>query len=345
MQALDWDREVVVIGEVGQAHDGSLGMAHAHLDAIADAGAHAVKFQTHVAEAESTRDEPWRVRFSYEDATRFEYWERMEFTEEQWAGLRRHADERGVAFLSSPFSMEAVDLLDRIGVSAWKIASGETSNQPMLERCADTGLPVLLSTGMSGWPEIDAAVDIVRRRSTTTLAVLQCTSAYPTAAEEIGLNVVSEIGERYGCAAGLSDHSGAIYAPLAAVALGARVVEVHVALARTMFGPDVAASVIPSELSELVRGVGMLDAALAAPVDKDAMAQRLAPTRALFTKSVVARRDLDTGAVLATTDLTAKKPGGGMAPSRIDALAGRRLRAAVTADQPLSEEDLDPADR
>nr|MBA3327823.1 N-acetylneuraminate synthase family protein [Solirubrobacterales bacterium] len=256
--ALDWGERVVVIGEVAQAHDGSLGLAHAHIEAIAAAGADAVKFQTHIAAAESRPDEPWRVRFSPEDDTRYEYWRRMEFTPDGWAGLRDHAHERGLAFLSSPFSMEAVDLLARVGVAGWKIASGETSNQLMLQRCADSGLPVLLSTGMSPWAEVDDAVALVRERSSAPLAVLQCTSAYPTAPEELGLNVVAEIAERYGCAPGLSDHSGTIFPSLAAAALGARVLEVHVALSRDMFGPDVPASVTPAELAELVRGARML---------------------------------------------------------------------------------------
>ncbi len=342
---LDWEAGVVVIGEVAQAHDGSLGLAHAHIDAIADAGADAVKFQTHIAEAESRRDEPWRVRFSYEDDTRYDYWKRMEFDEEGWAGLRRHAGERGLAFLSSPFSAEAFDLLTRVGVSAWKVASGETSNPLLLECCAASGLPVLLTTGMSSWEEIDAAVTLVRSHSEAPLAVLQCTSEYPTPPEDLGLNVVAQIGERYGCAAGLSDHSGTIFGSLAAVALGARVVEVHIALSRHMFGPDVVASVTPTELAELVRGTRMLDSALAAPVDKDAMAQRLEPVRELFTKSVVARRDLQPGAVLATEDLAVKKPGGGMEPARLGELVGRTLRSGLATDQTLRDEDLEPLER
>ncbi|MDQ3092356.1 MAG: N-acetylneuraminate synthase family protein, partial [Actinomycetota bacterium] len=284
---LDWTQRVIVIGEVAQAHDGSLGMAHVHIDAIADAGADAVKFQTHIAAAESTPGEPWRVRFSYEDDTRFDYWRRMEFTEEQWAGLREHAQQRGLAFLSSPFSVEAVELLERVGVAAWKVASGETANPVLLDRVAAGGLPILLSTGMSPWAEIDGAVERVRARTDAPLAVLQCTSAYPTVPEDLGLNLVGELRERYGCAAGLSDHSGTIFPSLAATALGGRVVEVHVALSRHMFGPDTPASVTVEELGELVRGVRMLDRALTSPVDKDAMADRLEATRALFTRSVV----------------------------------------------------------
>ena len=132
------DAHCLVIGEVAQAHDGSLGSAHAFIDAIARAGADAVKFQTHIAAAESTPSEPWRVRFSPQDATRYDYWKRMEFTPDQWLALKRHADERKLIFLSSPFSVEAVQLLQRVGVPAWKVASGEISNaslfDAMLER-------------------------------------------------------------------------------------------------------------------------------------------------------------------------------------------------------------------
>src|SRR5437870_2808368 len=152
----------LIVGEVAQAHDGSLGMAHALIDAIATAGADAVKFQTHIAGAESTIAEPWSVRFSVQEESRYAYWRRMEFTEDQWRGLQRHAAERGLLFLSSPFSVEAIDLLTRVGVAAWKVASGEVANLLMLDRMAATGLPVILSSGMSCLDEIDAAVARIR---------------------------------------------------------------------------------------------------------------------------------------------------------------------------------------
>src|SRR5262249_34279615 len=148
----------IIIGEVAQTHDGSLGAAHAFIDAIATAGADGIKFQTHIAAAESTRGEPWRVKFSRQDATRYDYWQRMGFTEEQWRCLKQHAEERGLLFLISPFSLEAVELLSRVGVAAWKIASGEVSNTPMFTRIAETRLPIFLSTGMSPLAEIDKAV-------------------------------------------------------------------------------------------------------------------------------------------------------------------------------------------
>src|SRR5262249_7900571 len=183
--------------------EGGVGMGDAYIDAIAAGGGDAVKFQTHIAAAESTPAEPWRVKFSRQDETRYDYWRRMEFSEAQWHGLKAHADERGLLFLSSPFSVEAVDLLTRVGVAAWKIASGEVSTRPMFERLAATRLPVLLSTGMSALGEIDAAVRQVQNAD-LQLAVMQCTSAYPCPPEKIGLNLLDVFRNRYGCAVGLS---------------------------------------------------------------------------------------------------------------------------------------------
>lgn len=333
-------RRCLIIAEVAQAHEGSLGLAHAYIDAVARAGADAVKFQTHLAAAESTPAEPWRLPFSVEDATRYDYWKRMEFTEEQWRGLKRHAEERGLKFLSSPFSVEAVDLLMRVGVAAWKIASGEVSNVPMFERIAETGLPILLSTGMSPLAEIDAAVARVRGRG-LELTVLQATSLYPTPPEKVGLNLIPFFRARYGCGIGLSDHSGTIYPGLAAAALGIDALEVHVTLSREMFGPDVPASITTGELRQLVEGVRFIECMNENPVDKDVVAAELAPVREMFTKSVVARVDLPAGTVLAEEHLAVKKPGTGIPAARLRELVGRRLRRAVCADEVLRAEDVE----
>jgi N,N'-diacetyllegionaminate synthase len=331
----------IVVGEVAQAHDGSLGLAHAFIDAIADAGADAVKFQTHIASAESTPAEPWRVRFSSQDKTRFDYWKRMEFTEEAWHGLKKHADERNLWFLSSPFSAEAIELLDRVGVAAWKVASGETSNLPFLDRLARDGRPILLSTGMSSTEEIDRAVERIESRG-RPLAVLQCTSAYPCPPEKIGLNLIPFFRERYGCCVGLSDHSGTIYPGLAAATLEIDVLEVHVTLSREMFGPDVPSSLTTCQFKELTDGVRFIEAMAAHPVDKDASAQETAPLHALFTKSVVARIDLPAGTVLRADHLAAKKPGTGIPAARLPELLGARITRDVKADELLSESDVEP---
>jgi len=329
----------LIVAEVAQSHDGSLGQAHAFIDAIANAGADAVKFQTHITAAESTPAEPWRVKFSRQDATRCEYWKRMEFTEAQWCGLKQHADERGLIFLSSPFSIEAVDLLTRVGVAAWKVASGEVANTPMFERMAEVHLPFLLSTGMSPLSEIDEAVNRINARH-LSLAVLQCTSMYPTPPEKVGLNLIPFFYERYACPVGLSDHSGKIYPSLAAVTLGASVLEVHVALSREMFGPDVPVSLTTAELKQLVEGVRYIETMRANPGDKDALARELQTMRQLFNKSVVARMDLAEGTILQREHLTIKKPGTGIPAAQLPEVVGRRLRRNVRTDEMLQESDL-----
>jgi N-acetylneuraminate synthase len=336
---LEQKHPCIVIGEIAQAHDGSLGMAHAFIDAIANAGVDAVKFQTHIAAAESTPTEPWRVKFSQQDMTRYDYWKRMEFTEEQWCGLKKHADDRGLKFLSSPFSVEAVELLTRVGVSAWKIASGEVSNAPMFERIVATNLPMILSSGMSSLSEIDMAVGRVKAKG-LPLTVLQCTSLYPCPPEKMGLNLIPFFRERYGCAVGLSDHSGSIYPGLAAATLGIEVLEVHVTLSREMFGPDVAASVTTADLRQLIEGIRFIEQMNAHPLEKDALISEMKPLRDLFTKSIVARFDLPAGTILRQEHLTVKKPGTGIPASRLVQLIGHTLQRSVKADQILQESDL-----
>jgi len=332
-----------IVAEVAQAHDGSLGMAHAYIDAISEAGASAVKFQTHIAAAESTPDEPWRVKFSRQDASRYDYWKRMEFTEEQWHGLKKHAADSGLKFLSSPFSVEAVDLLTRVGVDAWKVASGEINNAPMFDRMAAHRVPIVLSTGISSLSDIDAAVDRVKSRR-LPLTVLQCTSAYPCPPEKIGLNLIPFFRKRYDCEVGLSDHSGTIFAGLAAATIGIEMVEVHVTFDRKMFGPDVPASVTITELAEMVRGIRFIETIRANPVDKDAAASEMAPMRRVFTKSVVACVDLPAGTVLKMDHLRLKKPGTGIPAEQIDRVIGRRLRRDVKADELIGNNDFEPVD-
>jgi N-acetylneuraminate synthase len=337
---IDRPGRCLIVGEVGQAHDGSLGLAHAFIDAIAAAGADVVKFQTHIADAESTEHEPWRVRFSRQDERRCDYWRRMEFTEDQWRGLMQHTADRGLLFLASPFSTEAVALLRRVGVSAWKVASGELANDDLLARILETKQPVLMSTGMSDLAAIDRIMPRWRARQ-VPIALLQCTSAYPCPPERVGLNMLPLFRARYHCPVGLSDHSGTIFPALAAATIGASVVEVHVTLSREMFGPDVCASVTTGELRTLVDGVRFIEAMTANPVDKDAVAVAMQPMRDLFTKSIVPRTNLRAGAVLTAEDLALKKPGTGLPAERLPDVIGRRLARDLRANELLRDEDLE----
>lgn len=329
----------MIIGEVGLAHDGSLGLAHAFIDAIADAGADAVKFQAHIADAESTPAEPWRVAFSRQDESRYDYWKRTEFTERQWAGLKEHADQRGLLFLCSPFSTQAVAMLAGIGVKAWKWPSGELGNLALVDQAIDDAIPIFISTGMSPWEEIDEVVSRLKERD-VPVAVMQCTSNYPCPPESVGLNLLDDLRRRYGCPVGLSDHSGTVYPGLAAAALGVDLLEVHVALSREMFGPDVSSSVTTGELRQLVEGVRLIERMRLNPVDKDRMAETLKPMRDLFTKSVVARVDLPAGQALSEEHLDVRKPGTGIPAAKLSEVVGRRLRRPVKAKELIGFDDL-----
>ena len=333
------NRRPLVIAEVAQAHEGSLGIAHSLIDAVAATGADAIKFQTHIAEEESTQREPWRVPFSYEDPTRYEYWERMQFTAEQWQGLADHCGEKGLIFLSSPFSFAAVDLLDSLGIDAFKVASGEIENFPLLDRIAACGRPVLLSSGLSDWKIFDAAIKRVRDRG-ARVAAFQCTTAYPTQPEQVGLNVISEMRDRYRCPVGLSDHSGTIYPSLAAVSMGASMVEVHVTFDRKMFGPDAPASLTIDELKTLVEGVDFIDRMRKNPADKDRPTVDLKGLSRTFGKSVVASGDLAEGTILEEKHLALKKPGDGCPPSDFYKMVGAKLLRPLGKDALIHWTDL-----
>jgi len=329
-----------LIAEVAQAHDGSLGFAHAFIDAAADARADAIKFQTHFADEESTRDEQFRVKFSRQDDSRFDYWKRMEFTDEQWFGLAKHAEERGLDFISSAFSMRAVELLERIGMPVWKVASGELLSPGFLQRLAATGKPVLLSSGMSPYDEIEQAYNLLRSTG-APVAILQCTSRYPTQLPDVGLNVIDELRRRFGCAVGLSDHSGQVFPALIAMARGANIVEAHITLDKRMFGPDVSSSLTVEEFGLLAKtrdAIAVLDGN---PVDKDAMAAEMATMRGLFQKSVAVKRPLPAGTLLTRDMLTTKKPASGIPAGEIERIVGRTLSRAVEPDRVLNWSDLD----
>ena len=329
-----------IIAEIGQAHEGSLGILHSYIDALAQTGVDAIKFQTHIAHAESSEYEPFRVKFSYEDATRYDYWKRMEFTMDQWREIKAHCDEVGVEFISSPFSNTAVDLLEEVGVSAYKIGSGEVTNLLMLEKIARTGKPVILSSGMSSFDELDTSVQFLKERD-IDVSVLQCTTAYPTKPEEWGLNVIDALKTRYGVPVGFSDHSGDIFACLAAAAKGAEILEFHAVFDKRMFGPDAKASLTIDEIARLVEGIRAIEIALSHPVDKQDN-NRFGTLKSIFEKSLALNKDLQAGHVLSFDDLEAKKPKGyGIDASQWQQAIGKKLKTDKIAWDFLTKEDID----
>lgn len=328
-----------ILAEIAQAHDGSLGVAHSYIDAVADAGADGIKFQTHFADEESTLDEKFRVNFSYEDATRYAYWKRMEFTDDQLQGLFDHARERNLVFLSSAFSVKAVALLSNIGVPAWKIASGEIENEILWSSILATNKPILLSSGMSSWNEIDAAVKVLSATG-NPYAIFQCTSMYPTPLGSVGLNMIGELGSKYKVPVGLSDHSGSVIPAISAMTLGASILEVHATFHKQIFGPDSIASLTIEELKYVVEARDAIQTMLSNPVDKDAMAKKLSSTKQLFSRSVALKKDAIAGTIIDAKMLTLKKPGSGISPENMSDIIGKKLRQDCSAARLLTHDDL-----
>jgi N,N'-diacetyllegionaminate synthase len=328
-----------IIAEIGQAHEGSLGILHSYIDALALTGVDAVKFQMHIAEAESSEHEPFRVKFSLEDETRFDYWKRMGFTLEQWKGIKQHCDAAGLDFICSPFSNLAVDWLEVMGVEEYKIGSGEVNNFLLLEKIAQTGKSVILSSGMSSYAELDKTVEFLKERN-VNFSILQCTTAYPTQPEQYGLNVIQELNKRYNVPVGFSDHSAKIETCIAATALGASILEFHVVFDRQLFGPDSKSSLTISETKDLVVAVRNIARALSHPIDKNNTAE-FSTLKQIFEKSLAVNKDLPKNHILTFADLESKKPKGfGIDASRFQEVIGKPLNKDLRQWDFLNEGDL-----
>ena len=324
-----------IIAEIGSVHDGSYGNALKLIEAAGTCGADTVKFQTHIAEAESLPNAPSPSYFSAED--RISYFKRTSFTKTQWMDLKAHAEKNNLKFLSSPFSLEAVDLLEEIGVEAYKIPSGEVSNIPLLEKVASTKKPTLLSSGMSGWDELDSAVAILK--SGGKLTIMQCSSAYPCPPEQVGLNVLKEMADRYQIPVGFSDHTLGFAAPLAAAALGATVIEKHFTFSRLMYGSDAKNSMEPIDFKVLSDSLHQIWKMLDHPVNKSS-AHLYTSMKMIFEKSIVAALDIPEGAIIDMNNICFKKPGDGISASLYREVLGKRSRRAIKANTKLRLEDI-----
>jgi len=295
-----------IIAEVGQAHEGSLGMAISYIKALAETGVDAVKFQVHIAEAESSIYEPFRIKFSAQDRTRFDYWKRMEFSPDEWKLIKKTCNDNNVEFLASPFSNAAVDLLENIGVKRYKIGSGEVNNFLLLEKIAATGKPVIISSGMSSFEELDNTLRFLEERN-VIFSLLQCTTSYPTTPENYGLNVIQELKGRYKVKVGYSDHSAKIETCIAATAMGAEILEFHAVFSRKSFGPDVSSSLEIKEIKLLVNSIKNISIALNEPVNKSDNSH-FSDLKQIFEKSLAVNKDLFKGDIIKFEDLEAKKP-------------------------------------
>ena len=314
-----------LIAEAGVNHDGSLAKALALVDAAADAGADAVKFQTFTGSSLVTREAPkagYQRETTGEEGTQADMLAGLELDRDAHVALMARCGERGVEFLSSPFDLASIDLLAELGLSIYKVPSGEITNLPYLRRIGATGARVLLSTGMADLAEVRAAVHVLLAGgiSRDDLVVLQCTTAYPAPIAEANLRAMATMRRELGVAVGYSDHTLGIEAAIASIALGARVVEKHFTLDKTAPGPDHRASLEPAEFATLVRAVRDVEVALGDGVKRPGSSELA--NLAVARKSIVAAHAITAGTRFSEENLTVKRPAGGIDPMRWDEVVG-----------------------
>ena len=331
-----------VIAEIGSNHNGDMALCHRLIDAAADAGAQAVKFQSWsetslIAEEEYARNTAYADRKKHFGSLR-EMVRAYQFTAEQHEAAHAHCQERGIAFCSTPFSPEEADLLEALDVPFFKIASMDVTHLPLLRYVARKQRPVVLSTGMATLAEIERAVEAIRAEGNEEIVLLHCVSIYPPEPDAIHLRNMETFRRAFGVPVGFSDHTLGTAVPLAAVALGACVIEKHFTLDKDLPGWDHAISADPAELRAIVEGGRAVADALGSTVRTVSAAERA--KRAQFRRSLVARRALEQGHVLTEGDLDAKRPGTGIPPDQWAHVLGRTLAADVAPDQVLRWEDL-----
>lgn len=328
----------LIIAEIGMTHDGSIGQALALTKAAAETGVDAVKYQLHISSAETIRNAPQPPYFKEEP--RYEFFERTAFTFEQWKRIKNCCEECEVKFIVSPFSIEAIALLMKIGVDAFKIPSGEITNIPYLEYMAQTGVPVIISSGMSSWEELDICVSIFRKHD-CKYAILQCTSEYPCMPEHVGLNVIDEICERYGSIPlGISDHTNGVWASIAAWMKGATIIERHFTLSKMMYGPDAKMSMEPTEMRQLCQSIKNLEIALKNPVNKQECEQ-FSEMKKIFQKSIVAITNIPQGSIIRENMIGFKKPGTGLETKYYKKVIGKKARKDLKYDDIIQEGDIE----
>ena len=301
--------EGYIIAEIAQAHDGSLGTCFAYAKSAKNIGCNAIKFQLHIAEEESLPTENFRVKNFPQDNSRFEYWERTSFTFDQWKSLRDYCDQLGIDFILSPFSEKALNWCIKLKVNALKIGSGEVSNNLFLKKVAnqlDTKIPVFVSSGMSNYKELGKAIEILSLNNRLVYP-MQCTSKYPTVPRDWGLENIQIMKNKYRTKIGFSDHSGEIFAPLAAVTLGAEIIETHLVFHKECFGPDTSSSLSLDDMKKLAKGIRLIKESMSSTYNKDIYSEEIIGMKNLFEKKLVARKIIKKDETFSSDNITAKK--------------------------------------
>ena len=330
-------KDVLVIAEAGVNHNGSIELAKKLIKEASIAGADVVKFQTFKAEtlvSKSAKKANYQKASTDAEESQFDMLKKLELDYAIHEELMQYSNEQGIKFLSSAFDLESIDLLNELGIDIFKIPSGEITNLPYLRKIAQTGKQIILSTGMSTISDIEAALEVLRQNGATDIIVLHCNTEYPTPMEDVNLLAMNTIQNTFKVRVGYSDHTAGIEVPIAAVALGAEVIEKHFTLDKTMEGPDHKASLEPKELKAMVDAIRNIQAALGDGLKRPSESE--IKNMPIARKSLVAKTNIQTGEIFSEDNLTIKRPGTGLSPMLWDDIIGSIARKDYEADEVIT---------
>lgn len=330
-----------IIAEAGVNHNGKLELAKKMVDKAKEAGADAVKFQTFISEDLVTRDIPmeeYQKRNTGKKETQLEMLKKLELSRKDFIELKKYCEKKGIIFLSTPFDEGSADFLEKLGVRAFKISSGDITDLPFLRHIAKKKLPMIVSTGASYLKEVKEAVLAIKKEGNNKIILLHCTVNYPCPPEEVNLKSMVTLGKEFNCLIGYSDHTFGIMAPIVSVALGAKVLEKHFTLSRELPGPDQKASLEPEELKEMIKIIRDTEKALGSFVKKPQKSEK--EERKLGRRSMVARIDIPKGNKISREMLITKRPGYGIQPKYINLVIGKTARKKIEKDTLIKFKDL-----
>ncbi|MBO5207808.1 MAG: N-acetylneuraminate synthase [Lachnospiraceae bacterium] len=326
--------KVFIIAEAGVNHNGNIDIARKMIDVAVEAGADAVKFQTFKAEnivCQNAQKAEYQLNNTKRDESQFDMLKKLELTEEMHVLLMKYCQEKNIQFLSTPFDMDSISLLEQIGMQTYKIPSGEITNYPYLCKIGSLHKKVILSTGMCELDEVKQAVAVLEEHGTTDISLLHCNTEYPTPMQDVNLKAMYTLKEEMNLPIGYSDHTLGIEVPIAAVAMGATVIEKHFTLDKTMEGPDHKASLEPEELKDMVCAIRNIEKALGNGVKKPTDSE--CKNRDVARKSIVAKRNITKGEIFSENNLTVKRPGNGISPMCWKDVLGRNANRDYKQDE------------
>ena len=329
-------KKTLIIAEAGVNYNGDINLAKRMVDVAAEAGADIVKFQTGKPEnsiSVNAKKADYQEATTGTDESQLEMCKKLMLPDKDYPELVDYCNKKGIEFLSTPFDRESVDFLANLGVRKWKIPSGEITHLPLLVHIAKRGEPVILSTGMSTIEEIRDALSVLAENGANDITVLQCNTEYPTPFEDANITAMNTLKKEFGCNIGYSDHTFGITAPIAAVALGATVIEKHFTLDRHMPGPDQSASLEPDELKTMVKMIRETELALGDGEKKPSDSEL--KNKDIARKSIVAKKSIKAGEIFSEENITCKRPGNGISPMKWNDIIGQTAKYDFEFDEQI----------